>query len=306
MIFLAYIIPFKINENEFQILPKIIYWGIVGIFFLYGAKLNLKQIFSDLKNWKLHFLIQSTTFLIFPAIILIFYPLFRDGQYQQLWLATFFLAALPSTVSSSVVMVSIGKGNIGSAIFNASISGIIGLFMTPIWMGIFLKSSQTLEILPLVQQLFFQILLPVILGLFFNKHLKAFLIKQKSSVAWFDKIIIFLIVYKSFSAAFLDNVFGQVPLWTMALLAIFILALFFFIYYLIAWGAKKLALNREDQITAIYCASKKSLVHGSVFVTLLIQDLGTQSLFLLPIMIYHSAQLFYTSYTARKYALEKR
>ncbi|GAL78303.1 sodium/bile acid symporter family [Algibacter lectus] len=48
-----------------------------------------------------------------------------------------FLAALPSTVSSSVVMVSMAKGNIPAAIFNASISGIIGVALTPLWMGAF-------------------------------------------------------------------------------------------------------------------------------------------------------------------------
>lgn len=51
-----------------------------------------------------------------------------------------FLATLPSTVSSSVVMVSIAGGNMAAAIFNASVSSLIGVFVTPLWMGIFLET----------------------------------------------------------------------------------------------------------------------------------------------------------------------
>ena len=54
-----------------------------------------------------------------------FYNIAQGTDFHVLWLSIYFLACLPSTVSSSVVMVSIAKGNVPSAIFNASISGLI-------------------------------------------------------------------------------------------------------------------------------------------------------------------------------------
>ncbi|MEX2485248.1 MAG: bile acid:sodium symporter [Brumimicrobium sp.] len=305
MVVLAYFFPFKSTYNEAFPLKKIIYWGITGIFFLYGLKINPNKIKEDIGNWKLHLIIQLTTFLLFPLILLLFYPVLKGSSYHILWLASFFLAVLPSTVSSSVVMVSIGKGNVPAAIFNASISGLIGLIMTPFWMSLFMKKAgHDIEILEMMQQLFFQILLPVIIGLLLNRFIGKYIQKHSAKIGWFDKVIIFLIIYKSFSAAFLNGIFTQVPLWTFILLSGLIILLFFVVYGCINLISGLLSFNRADTITALFCGSKKSLVHGSVFVTLIVSDLSTQSLFLLPIMIYHAFQLFYTSYKARRFAKE--
>ena len=306
MIVVASIFPFRESYSIHFPLKDIIYWGITGIFFLYGLKLNPKQIRQDMSNWRLHILIQSATFLFFPLIILPFYSLFAGGPYENIWLAAFFLAALPSTVSSSVVMVSIAKGNIPSAIFNASISGLIGLIATPLWMSIFLSANgEGPELSETIQQLVQQILLPVALGLSLNKYLGTTAQKHKSLIGWFDKIIIFLIIYKSFSTAFLSGVFTQLPPVSLLLLAVCIIALFFLVFYSIRFLSRKFHFSREDTITALFCGSKKSLVHASVFVIILVTDSAAQSLFLLPVMVYHAFQLFYTSYLARKWGKEQ-
>jgi sodium/bile acid cotransporter 7 len=66
----------------------------------------------------------------------------------------------------------------------------------------------------------------------------------------------------------------------------------------------KMKFNREDQITATFCGSKKSLVHGSLFLLVLGIPDDQKVLFLLPVMIYHSFQLFYVSWLANKLAKE--
>src|SRR5699024_12252713 len=91
--------------------------GISLIFFFYGLNLSTQAIRDGLNNWRLHIVVQSSTFLIFPLIVLLFYPFFKDTSHETLWLAFLFMAALPSTVSSSVVMVSMANGNLPAAIF---------------------------------------------------------------------------------------------------------------------------------------------------------------------------------------------
>ena len=303
MVFVASFFPFRLEYQHFFPLQEIIYWGITGIFFLYGLKLDPKKIRQDMGNWKLHMVVQLTTFMFFPLIVLIFHPLFVDSNYYLIWLATFYLAVLPSTVSSSVVMVSIAKGNLPAAIFNASMSGLFGLVLTPLWMSLFLaRNSNGIALNDMIQQLILQLLLPVLVGLMLNRFLSKMVRAHQTKIAWFDKIVIFLIVYKSFSAAFLNDVFSQVSSGVFAVLTAFIILLFFCIYVSINWVSLKLSFSREDTITALFCGSKKSLVHGSVFVTLLIPDIATQSLFLLPIMLYHAFQLFYTSYKAKVFS----
>ena len=86
-------------------------------------------------------MVQLSTFVLFPLMIIILRLIFKDYFSTYIGLGIFYLAALPSTVSSSVVMVSIARGNIAAAIFNASISSILGIFITPLLMSSILDFS---------------------------------------------------------------------------------------------------------------------------------------------------------------------
>ena len=143
MIVLAYFWPELGSEESPLPLDFITTWGVAGIFFFYGLRLSPAKLWEGLSNWRLHILVQLSTFVLFPILILIGNYLFANDTNKLLWLGAFYLAALPSTVSSSVVMVSIAGGNLPAAIFNASISSLLGVFITPIWMGLFLQTNQT-------------------------------------------------------------------------------------------------------------------------------------------------------------------
>ena len=173
MVVAGKVIPYQDSYNQIFNLEAFIDWGIAGIFLLYGLKLNLKEVVKDVSNWKLHLLVQTGTFVLFPLLVLVFYPFFRDTIYFQSWLSVYFLACLPSTVSSSVVMVSIAKGNVTSAIFNASISGLIGILLTPLLMGFFLQAHHSEgNQAEIIQQLLLKVLLPIILGILLNPIFK--------------------------------------------------------------------------------------------------------------------------------------
>ena len=301
MVVAGKVIPYQDSYNQIFNLEAFIDWGIAGIFLLYGLKLNLKEVVKDVSNWKLHLLVQIGTFVLFPLLVLVFYPFFRDTIYFQSWLSVYFLACLPSTVSSSVVMVSIAKGNVTSAIFNASISGLIGILLTPLLMGLFLQTHHSEgNQAEIIQQLLLKVLLPIILGILLNPIFKNIIQKYSKIIAEFDRLIILLIVYESFSKAFIENVFAAVPSLVFVVIAVSVVILFFVVYAILQWISCKLGFSREDAITTTFCGSKKSLVHGSLFVMILGIPEEQKVLFLLPVMIYHSFQLFYVSWLASK------
>ena len=301
MVFAGKVIPYQDSYNQIFNLEAFIDWGIAGIFLLYGLKLNLKEVVKDVSNWKLHLLVQTGTFVLFPLLVLVFYPFFRDTIYFQSWLSVYFLACLPSTVSSSVVMVSIAKGNVTSAIFNASISGLIGILLTPLLMGFFLQAHHSEgNQAEIIQQLLLKVLLPIILGILLNPIFKNIIQKYSKIIAEFDRLIILLIVYESFSKAFIENVFAAVPSLVFVVIAVSVVILFFVVFAILQWISCKLGFSREDAITTTFCGSKKSLVHGSLFVMILGIPEEQKVLFLLPVMIYHSFQLFYVSWLASK------
>ncbi|MCM4167150.1 hypothetical protein KCTC52924_02728 [Arenibacter antarcticus] len=277
--------------------------GISLIFFFYGLKLSPDKLKAGLKNWKLHVLVHVSTFLLFPLLVLVFRPMLQTEEQELLWLAFFFLAALPSTVSSSVVMVSMAKGNVPAAIFNASISGIIGIVLTPFWMGLFIQDTQVdFDFTEIYAKLILQIILPVVIGLFLQRFWGHWAQKYNSKLTLFDKAIILLIIYKSFAASFEDNVFGSVTVLDLLLISLAVLVLFIIVYFLTGFAAIKLGFNKEDQIAAQFCGTKKSLVHGTVFSKILFGHMTSMGVILLPLMLYHALQILILSVIASKLA----
>ncbi|MCO6161634.1 bile acid:sodium symporter family protein [Flavobacterium sp. NRK F7] len=298
-VLLAYFFPQFGSKNSPIPLSLIGSIGVALIFFFYGLKLHPDKIKRGLKNWKLHLLVQLSTFLLFPIIVLVVKPFLVTEEQETLWLAFLFLAALPSTVSSSVVMVSIANGNIPAAIFNASISGLIGILITPLWMGLFLQHNEVaFDLGSIYIKLGTEILLPVFLGILLQRFLGKYAAQYNKQLTLFDKSIILLIIYKSFSESFEEKVFTTVSI--IDLLYLFILDLLFFIliFGCIGFVSKKLQFSKEDQITAQFCGTKKSLVHGTVFSKILFPSNVATGIILLPLMVFHAMQIFIISFIA--------
>lgn len=294
----AWLFPQWGSENSKVPLDAIGSVGVSLIFFFYGLKLSPDKIRSGLKNWKLHLLVQLSTFVLFPLIIIACYPL-TGATHHQLWLAFLFLAALPSTVSSSVVMVSIAKGNMPAAIFNASISGLIGIAVTPLWMGLFLqKTAAGFDLGNIYLKLLTEILLPVVLGLLLQRYLHDYTIRFNRYLTLFDKAVILLIIYKSFAGSFEKKIFSTVSWADLLLITLAVAALFFGVYFLTGLLARYMKFNREDRITAQFCGTKKSLVHGTVFSKVLFPASMPAGIILLPLMLFHALQIFIISIIA--------
>jgi len=303
MIILAYIYPELVQAQNGQLFETISTIGVSLIFFFYGLKLSFREIKDGLKNWKLHVCIQLFTFALFPLIILIFRPFIQNAIQEQFWLSFYFLAALPSTVSSSVVMVSIARGNVPAAIFNASISGLIGVVVTPLLMEPFIQFEEVNVLGDVYWGLIKEIIIPVILGLLLQPYLGKWASKYSKQLSKFDKAVILSIVYSSLAESFLSDVFHKVGTLYLTALFIAVIVFFFLVYGLVYLITRYiLKFNREDQITALFCGSKKSLTHGSVFSKFLFAGNPNLGLYFLPLMVFHAFQIFVVTIIAQRYA----
>lgn len=300
-IVIAYFFPQLALYQDGETLASITTVGVFLIFFFYGLKLSFQEIKQGLANWRLHVVVQLATFLLFPLIVLIFRPLVQTVDQENFWLSFFFLAALPSTVSSSVVMVSIARGNIPAAIFNASISGLIGVLITPLWMALFLDFQSQNILQDVYGGLLIEIILPVVLGLGLQRYWGNWANRYGKQLSKFDKFVILLIVYSSFAESFNSGVFDSIS--RTYLLGIFagVILLFMLIYVLLKIiSSYLLGFNRADAITAIFCGSKKSLTHGSVFGKFLFVNNPHAALYFLPLMVFHAFQIFIITIIAQR------
>lgn len=304
MVGLAWLFPEAGSANSPLHLTQVGNVGVTLIFFFYGLRLDPTRLLAGLGHWKMHVLIQTTTFLIFPLLILLLRAVFYTAGSDLWWLGIFYLAVLPSTVSSSVVMVSISGGNISAAIFNASISSLLGIFLTPLWMHLFVSSSDLAlsDLSGVVLNLCLQVLLPVVAGLALHRDIGFLAERFKSQLRYFDQAIILLIVFRAFCDSFLNHMFDGFSLTELAVLASLMLILFFVMLAFMQLLSIRMGLSREDRITVIFCGSKKSLVQGAVMGQVLFPEVAAFGIVLLPIILYHALQLLAGSILAQRMA----
>ena len=303
MIFLAYLWPKGGLRYEYFSLPQLANYGVSLLFFFYGLRLDPAKLRAGLSNWKLHAVVHMATFIVFPVIVLSCKLLFDKENNNSLWLGAFYLSTLPSTVSSSVVMVSIAKGNLAAAIFNASISSLIGVFITPLWMGLFLTTAgNNFQLWSVIGKLTIQVLVPILLGLMLHSRFGTFAEKHRKSLRYFDQSVILLIVYTSFCESFEKHMFDGFGALSLLGIGISMVILFFLVFTLITLFCRIFKFNREDRITAVFCGSKKSLVHGTVMSKVLFPGSHLAGIILLPVMVYHALQLIVASIIAQSMA----
>lgn len=306
MILLAYFLPQPGLVKEPVSLEEVAGVGVSFIFLFYGMRLSVEKLKAGLANWRMHIIVQLTTFLFFPLIVLAARPLFVSNGFELLWLGVFFLAALPSTVSSSVVMVSIAKGNIPAAIFNASISSLIGVVVTPLWVGLFIASATgDFDVTDIMIKLVFQVLLPVFIGISLNSRFGGIAEKYKKQLKYFDQAIILTIIYTSFCKSFSEHLFAGFSTLELFGLAAGMMALFFVVFLCVGLLSRLFGFSAEDRITVLFCGSKKSLVHGTVMSKVLFQHSTITGIVLLPLMLYHALQLIAASIIAQGMARRK-
>lgn len=280
-------------------------YGVAVVFLLYGLALSPQKLREGLFNWRLHATVQLSTFLLFPLLGLALVSALGGALVPALALGFFFLAALPSTVSSSVAMTSIARGNVPGAIFNASLSSLIGVFLTPLWVNAYLKASGVaFDLWPVILKVVLLVLLPIALGQILRPLLIKWLLRHAALTKLLDRATILAIVLNSFSDSVAEGVWAQHGASTIALIAGLSIGLFGLVYALMQWTCRRLGFDRGDTIACTFCGSKKSLAAGVPMAKVMFgvnPALGPAlGLIIAPIMLYHLLQLVMVSYLARR------
>lgn len=279
--------------------------GVALIFFLHGVALSFGALKAGALRWPLHVLVQGSTFLFFPLLGLALYAALGDSVSAELKLGLFFLCALPSTVSSSVAMTAAAGGNVAGAVFNATLSGLLGVFLTPLWIAFVLKTSgHTQPLGPVILDLLRWLVLPLAVGQALHPWLGSVAARHKAGLNAVDRSTILLLVYTSFCDSFKQGIWsrhGAGQLWLVLAIAV---ALFIVVMFALSLAARALRFSREDRIAAMFCGSKKTLASGVPMAKLIFGAHPALGMILLPIMIYHPLQLVICGVLAERWRRE--
>src|SRR4051812_9517998 len=183
--------------------------GVALIFFLHGLVLSFAALKAGALRWPLHLLVQGCTFLFFPLLGLGLYAALGDSVSPELKLGLFYLCALPSTVSSSVALTAAARGNVAGAVFNATLSSLLGVFLTPLWIAFLLKTSgHTQPLGPVMLDLVRWLVLPFAVGQACRPWLGARAAQHLRGINVIDRGTVLLLVYLSFCDSFKHGVWS--------------------------------------------------------------------------------------------------
>lgn len=277
--------------------------GVALIFLLHGMALSVEKLRLGILNWRLHLLIQSCTFLLFPLMGLAFLWGTTGWFSKDLQLGFFFLCALPSTVSSSVAMTAAARGNVAAAVFNATLSSLLGVFLTPLWVGAFLETGGVAFSLgEVIFDLICWLIVPLALGQALRPWMRHWAARNHTFIGLVDRGTILLLVYTSFCESTRQGIWSNQSVAvlgaTFAGVAVLLAAA------LLGTGAisRRMGLPFGDRTAAVFCGSKKTLASGVPMAQLIFGAHPAIGLILLPLILYHTLQLIVGGWLAGRWA----
>ncbi|HEY9132447.1 MAG TPA: bile acid:sodium symporter family protein, partial [Dyella sp.] len=237
----------------------------------------------------------------FPLFGLLLKPLLAPLVTPALYLGVLFLCTLPSTVQSSIAFTSMARGNIPAAICSASASSLLGIVLTPLLVGVVLQAHGGAMHWSAVGDIVLQLLVPFVAGQVAQRWIGRWVDRNRAMLGFVDQGSILLVVYTAFSAAVLQGLWKQTPLPVLGGLVVVNAILLAVALLTTRYGSRALGFGREDEITIVFCGSKKSLASGVPMAKVLFasQPLGA---IVLPLMLFHQIQLMTCAVLARRYA----
>ena len=278
---------------------------IALLFFMHGAKLSRAAVLAGVTHWRLHLTVLLFTFAVFPLIGVLFKPVFLWLVTPELYLGILFLCLLPSTVQSSIAFTAVARGNVPAAVCSASASNILGIFLTPLLVSLLLASPATNHSsIDAILKIVYQLLLPFVAGQLVRPWIAAWIERYKNVLKMVDQSSILLVVYVAFSEAVAQGLWHQVPAsMLISLIAISALMLTM-IMGLTMFASRRFGFSKEDEITVVFCGSKKTLASGVPMAKVLFASHAV-GMVLLPLMIFHQLQLMVCAVMAQRYAARK-
>lgn len=299
MVVLASVLPAQGQARP--VLDIAVSLGIGIVFFLHGARLSRQAVIAGATQWRLHALILASTFVLFPALTLGASALPPWILPASLAPGLIFLGCLPSTIQSSIGFTAIARGNVAATVAAATASNLVGIFLTPVLAGILLHRSGGGAPLEGIQSIVLQLLLPFLAGHLLRPWIGDFVGKHAKTLSRLDRGSILLVVYSAFSDAVTGGLWSQLGALDLIRLTLICTALLALVLGLTLAAARAVRLSTPDEISLVFCGSKKSLASGVPMAGVLFPG-DALGLILLPVMIFHQIQLMVVAVIAQRYS----
>ena len=274
--------------------------AIAMVFFLHGARLSREAVVRGLAHWRLHLLVLASTFGLFPLLALGVVALPAWITPPELAAGIIYLGCLPSTIQSSIAFVAVARGDVPAAVASASASNLLGVFLTPLLVGILLHAQGGVSASSF-WSIVVQLLVPFVAGQVLRPWIGGWVKANHPVLSKLDRGSILLVVYTAFSGAVVAGVWSMLSALDLARLLAICLVMLAAVLALTVFAARALGFSKEDEIAIVFCGSKKSLASGAPMAAALFAP-AAAGVALIPLMIFHQIQLMACAAIAQRYA----
>lgn len=276
--------------------------AIALLFFMHGAKLSRDAIVAGIGHWKLHLVVFLSTFALFPLLGLAMGFLSPAILNQPLYMGFLYLCALPATVQSAIAFTSVAGGNVAAAVCSASASSILGIFLSPVLVGALMNTQEgSTDTLHAIGKIVLQLMVPFVVGHLSRPLIGRWVDKHKKLISLTDRSSILLVVYVAFSEAVVEGIWHQVNGFSLLAVLGCSIVLLAIVLVINTWVARLMGFNTADEITIVFCGSKKSLANGIPMANVLFPA-SAVGMMVLPLMIFHQVQLMVCAVLGQRYA----
>jgi len=269
---------------------------IMLMYFGLGLGTEFSMLLGGLSQWKLLVYVQGSLFLIAPIVS---YGMFK---LLSLWIGIensmglLFVGCLPTTITSCILLTKQSDGNSIGAMYNATLSQILGVFTTPLLLSLFLHAEVqgTAPLGSVMLSLAQKILLPLLAGQLVRYSLK----KVVQMVGKLPDLVtfyaIFIILYMNLSQV-LGAKHASADFVSMVFSAIAAVVLFVLLLLLVWTISGLLGFKREDRIASTYTGTQKTLGMGVPLAAIFFADnpeLISKATII--IIVYYISSLFFS------------
>ena len=167
-----------------------------------------------------------------------------------------YLCILPATVQSAIAFTSLAGGNVAAAVCSASASSLLGIFVSPLLVGLLMNMHGAEGNLEQVGKICLQLLLPFVLGHLSRPRIGEFVAKHKNGSGKRTKAQ-FCWWYTAFSEAVVNGIWHRVGAGSLLFIVVVSIVLLAIVIAVNVFVARKCGFNKADEITIVFCGSKE-------------------------------------------------
>jgi sodium/bile acid cotransporter 7 len=272
--------------------------AIALLFFMHGAKLSREAIIAGGSHWRLHLWVMCSTFILFPILGVLFAWWAPVNVDPALYTGFCICAFCRPPCSPPLPLPRWRAATLRPRSARLRPPACWG-FSSPAAGGPADEHARRGRQPGAGRQNLLQLLLPFVLGIFRVRG-RALCGEAQEVDLKTDQTSILLVVYSAFSEAVVNGIWHKVGVGSLLFIVVVSMVLLAIVIAVNVFVARKCGFNKADEITIVFCGSKKSLANGIPMANILFPT-SVIGMMVLPLMIFHQIQLMVCAVLARRY-----